>query len=150
MPAKAPPRIYQLLVKTHTLTIIITAEPKSTIASLKLDVLSALKADVNQVDDVPAIESEEDFEISQFPKARGKQGVQTYEVLRESATVAETCANWEVLFLQFRDASGKLMPVQVTQPSLFDEEEEEAPRTRGMPASDAPSGNKGKRKAPEE
>lgn len=59
------------------------------------------------MDDVPAIESEEDFEISQFPKARGKQGVQTYEVLRESATVAETCANWEVLFLQFRDASGK-------------------------------------------
>lgn len=45
---------------------------------------------------------------------------------------------------------GKLMPVEVTQPSLFDDEEEEAPRTRGAPTDDTPSGSKGKRKAPDE
>jgi len=150
MPPKAAPKIYQLLVKTHTLTIMITAEPKTTIASLKMEVLSALKADVNQVPDVPKVEEVGEFEISQIPKARGKPGTQ-YEILRESATVAETVTNWEILFLQFKDASGKLIPVEVTQPSLLgDDEEEEVPRTRAMPSNDAPSGSKGKRKAPDE
>ncbi|KAF7969935.1 hypothetical protein HWV62_25549 [Athelia sp. TMB] len=182
MPPKAAPKIYQLLVKTHTLTVMITAEPKTTIASLKLEVLSALKADVNQVPGVPKVEETEDFEICQIPKARGKPGTQ-YEVLQESATVAGTVTNWEVLFIQFKDASGKflifgrpsharciaslspplngkmnllaiagkLMPVEVTQPSLLgDDDEEEVPRTRAMPANDVPSGGKGKRKAPDE
>ncbi|KAF7971723.1 hypothetical protein HWV62_20093 [Athelia sp. TMB] len=150
MPPKAAPKIYQLLVKTHTLTVMITAEPKTTIASLKLEVLSALKADVNQVPSVPKVEKTEDFEICQIPKARGKPGTQ-YEVLQESATIAGTVTNWEVLFIQFKDASGKLMPVEVTQPSLLgDDDEEEVPRTRAIPANDVPSGSKGKRKAPDE
>jgi hypothetical protein len=43
---------------------------------------------------------------------------------------------------------GKLLPVEVTQPSLLDEVDEEPPRNR--PAQEPMPVNKGKRKAPEE
>lgn len=47
--------------------------------------------------------------------------------------------------------AGKLIPVEVTQPSLLGEEDDDdSSRARTIPADDAPSGSKGKRKAPDE
>jgi len=146
-PPKAQPKIYQLLFKTHKLTILLTTPPNTTIASLKTEILSALSSDVNQVEDVPKVTDERAFEISRAVKDRGKNTLQ-YEVLERSQTVKDTLTNWEVLFLQFRDRSGKLLPVEVTQPSLLDEDDEEPPRNR--PAQEPMPVNKGKRKAPEE
>jgi len=189
MPPKAQPKIYQLLFKTHKLTILLTTPPNTTIASLKMEVFSALSSDVNQVENVPKVTSEKAFEISRAVKDRGKKTLQ-YEVLERSQTVKDTLTNWEVLFLQFRDRSGKsivtslipsstlplvndcpclypndnfktmfilsllveyvgnLLPVEVTQPSLLDEDDEEPPKNR--PTPELLPGNKGKRKAPEE
>jgi hypothetical protein len=187
-PPKSQPKIYQLLLKTHKLTIFITTPPNTTIASLKTEAFSALSSDVNQVEDVPKVMDERDFEISRAVKDKGKTTVE-YEVLEGSQTVKDTLTNWEVLFLQFRNQSGKsavpnptssstlslvddfpcacqwkpkndvyslflvgyvgkLMPVEVTQPSLIDEDDEDPPRTRPVP--EALPMNKGKRKAPEE
>lgn len=132
------------------------------------------------MEDVPQVSDEADFEISQVAKGKNKQSVQ-YEVLEGSSTVMNTMTNWEVLFLQFRDPSGKslpscsmqdfvhtrasvrkkkdvywlliahvgkLLPVEVTQPSLLDDEEDDPPRSQPS-VDDAPL-NKGKRKAPDE
>lgn len=105
-PPKAPPKIYHLLLKTHTLTILITTQPNTTIASLKSEALSALKADVNQTEDVPTVSDEGDFEISRAVKGKGGQTGQ-YEVLEETQTVKGSLTPWENVFLQFRDSSGK-------------------------------------------
>jgi len=151
MPPKAPPKTYQILVKTHKLTILLTTSPTATVASLKAEALSALRSDVNQVEGVPKVTDEGDFEISRAIKERGKHTVE-YEVLDESRKIKDALTKgWEVLFLQFRDSSGNLLPVDVTQPSLLDEEEE-PPRTRPMPVPSLgeTSTNKGKRKAPSE
>lgn len=58
---------------------------------------------------MPQISDEADFEISQAVKGKNKQSVQ-YEVLEETATVMNTMTNWEVLFIQFKDPSGKSFP----------------------------------------
>ena len=55
---------------------------------------------------MPNVMDEEDFEISRAVKDKGKKTVQ-YEVLEGSQTVKDNLTNWEVLFLQFRDQSGK-------------------------------------------
>jgi hypothetical protein len=88
------------------LTILLTTPPNTTIASLKREAFSALSSDVNQVEDVPRIMDEDSFEISRAVKDKGKKTVQ-YEVLEGSQTVKDNLTNWEVLFLQFRDQSGK-------------------------------------------
>jgi hypothetical protein len=122
-PPKAQPKIYQLLFKTHKLTILLTTPPNTTIASLKTEILSALSSDVNQVEDVPKVTDERAFEISRAVKDRGKNTLQ-YEVLERSQTVKDTLTNWEVLFLQFRDRSGKSIVTSLvpssTLPSVND------------------------------
>lgn len=83
----------------------------------------------------------------------------TDEVLESDKSIRGLLANWEVLYFRFRDEEGEsiacsfeffvvlqldfnicqgnLMPVEVSQPSLVDDEEDEPPV------------NKGKRKASE-
>jgi hypothetical protein len=167
-PTKAPPKSYQLLVKTHKLTIFLTALPSDTVASLKKEVLSALTSGVNKVDEVPRVTREEDFEISRMTKEKAKQ-LQTrpppeYVPLDTSLVVKTHLSNWEVLFLQFRNElgarslphnvykiylspPGELMPVEVTHSSLTYEDEEES---QNVSLADASSTSKGKRKAPAE
>lgn len=99
--------------------------PSTTVASLKDEVLSALVSDVNQeVDEIPSITSQMDFEISKSTKGKGRNPnpnpilppnpdtpvatAPEYEVLDVSKEVRECgLSNWENLFLQFRDASGE-------------------------------------------
>lgn len=46
MPARAPPKAYILLLKTHRLTVFLSAPHNSTVASLKAEALSALSSTV--------------------------------------------------------------------------------------------------------
>ncbi|KAL4081470.1 hypothetical protein V8B97DRAFT_2001640 [Scleroderma yunnanense] len=100
-------------------------------------------------EDIPNVQSTDNFELCRAIKDRGKSNAVTaYEVLDPTAPIRGLLGNWEELYVQFRDEDGNLLPVQVSQPSLLDEEEEDATRSR-VPPPDGPVG-KGKRKAPPE
>ncbi|KAI6024477.1 hypothetical protein EDC04DRAFT_2931550, partial [Pisolithus marmoratus] len=154
-PARAPPKAYILLLKTHRLTVFLSAPHNSTVASLKAEALSALSSTVlrDANEDVPIVTSTDDFELCRAIKDRGKQNaaVPAYEVLDPDSPIRGLLNNWEELFVQFRGKNGKLMPVQVSQTSLLDEEEEE-PARRAPPPPPQPTTpvGKGKRKAPPE
>ncbi|TFY67638.1 hypothetical protein EVJ58_g1476 [Rhodofomes roseus] len=156
MPPKAQPKAYILPVKTHKLSVFLTASLNDTIGSLKKDVLTALNAPVLRapnpksesamnVDDaqdwtVPTAGSVKDFELCRAIKERGRPtGI--YELLEDDMQVRNCLTNWEALYVQFRDTDGELLPVQVSTPSLLDEEDEEA---------ELAAARKGKRKAPPE
>jgi len=105
--------------------------------------------------EVPRVESTEEFELCRAVKDKGKSNAASststpasYETLNPSMPIKGLLSNWETLYVQFRDEDGNLLPVQVSQPSLLDEEEE--PR-RAPPVSESPAAvGKGKRKAPPE
>ncbi|OAX43251.1 hypothetical protein K503DRAFT_862419 [Rhizopogon vinicolor AM-OR11-026] len=140
MPPRVAPKSYQILVKTHQVTIFLTVPQSATIASLKDEALSALTSRVATDDEsFPHVSSTNDFELARTAKEKEKSrsGV-TYEVLESDKSIRGLLTNWEVLYFQFRDEESNLMPVEVSQPSLVDDEEEELPV------------NKGKRKAPSE
>ncbi|KAF8558742.1 hypothetical protein OG21DRAFT_1503694 [Imleria badia] len=175
MPPRAPPKAYHVLLKTHKLTIFLTAHQSSTVATLKEEALSALTSDVlsspsgaphiptapgEDVDmadeeegdadsELPRVQSTDDFEVCRVVKDKGKSNAAvSYEVLNPSSPIKGLLSNWETLYVQLRDEDGNLLPVQVSQPSLLDEEEEE-PRRPPVPESPVAVG-KGKRKAPPE
>ncbi|KAH9948758.1 hypothetical protein B0H21DRAFT_212351 [Amylocystis lapponica] len=154
MPPKVQARTYILLLKTHKLTVFLTASLTATINSLKADALTALQSDVLEnktaheehsmaVDDdptwiVPKVTSVEDFELCRAVREKGRPTGQ-YEMLERNAQVKNVLVNWENVFVQFKDNSGQLLPVAVSLFSVLDEDEDEADAAR-----------KGKRKAPAE
>jgi hypothetical protein len=106
--------------------------------------------------EVPRVESTEDFELCRAVKDKGKSNAASsasapasYETLNPSTPIKGLLSNWETLYVQFRDEDGNLFPVQVSQPSLLDEEDEEPRRAPPVPESPVAVG-KGKRKAPPE
>ncbi|KAG1906883.1 uncharacterized protein F5891DRAFT_974726 [Suillus fuscotomentosus] len=132
MPPRTAPKAYQILAKTHQVTIFLTVPQTATIAFLKDEALSALTSRVATEDDsFPHVQSTSDFELARAVKEKEKtrSGV-TYEALESNKAVRGLLTNWEVLYFQFRD-EGNLMPVEVTQPSLLDDEEEEPPVNKG-------------------
>ena len=90
--------------------------PGTTIAEMKSDVLSALKADVSldaldfMAMDPPqiSVESEDDFELCRAIKERG-QPTGVFEILEPSKLLKDNgLTGWEAIFLQMRDrSSGK-------------------------------------------
>lgn len=121
--------------------------------------------------EVPRVESMEDFELCRIVKDKWKSNAASssstpvsYETLGPSTSIKGLLNNWETLYVQFRDedglfplssnnfcspSPGNLLPVEVSQPSLVDEEDEEPRRAQPPPESPAAVG-KGKRKAPPE
>jgi hypothetical protein len=104
-------------VKTHKLTIMLSSlAPGTSIADMKSEVLSALKADVasDALDFMAmeppqiSVESEDDFELCRALKERGKP-TGTFEVLEPSKVLKDSgLGGWEAIFLQIRDrSSGK-------------------------------------------
>ncbi|KAG2155103.1 uncharacterized protein EDB93DRAFT_135229 [Suillus bovinus] len=133
MPPRTSPKVYQILAKTHQVTIFLTVPQSATIAFLKDEALSALTSRVATEDDsFPHIQSTDDFELARGVKEKdkNKSGV-TYEALEANKAVRGLLTNWEVLYFQFRDEEGNLIPVEVSQPSLLDDEEEEPPMNKG-------------------
>ncbi|KAJ7865680.1 hypothetical protein B0H13DRAFT_2067441 [Mycena leptocephala] len=113
-------KVLQILIKTHKLTVLTTAAPTTTVAQLKADVLSALASDVNQVEDVPRVASARDFELCKAVKDRGKLTGE-YTLLDEHKVSLRDAgvANWEALFVQFRDPDSGTCAFLPSFPSLF-------------------------------
>ncbi|KAH0840154.1 hypothetical protein J3R83DRAFT_1137 [Lanmaoa asiatica] len=103
--------------------------------------------------EIPRVESTEDFELCRAVKDKSKSNAASsasaavpYETLDPSTPIKGLLSNWEILYVQFRDEDGNLLPVEFSQPSLLDEEDEEPRRAPPVPESLVPVG-KGKRKA---
>ncbi|KAJ7837407.1 hypothetical protein B0H14DRAFT_3870481 [Mycena olivaceomarginata] len=133
MPPRTQPKIYQILIKTHKLTVLTTVAPSTSVAALKAEVLDALKDDVTSAleDDLPPRE----YELLEDGKAS----------LRDAGV-----ANWEALFLRFRDAeTGDLRPVEYV-PYEDDDDAPPAPAPAPAPSAAAAtaetSTSRGKRK----
>ncbi|KAI0254862.1 hypothetical protein BJV78DRAFT_1152130 [Lactifluus subvellereus] len=124
MPSRPHARIFQVLVKTHTLTIFLALPNETTILVVKEQVLSAFKDDVfNGIHNVPRILSLDDFVLSREVKERAN-GTTSYEALTNDQLLRDVVGNWAVLFMQFKDGSGKIQPVEVTVPSLTDDDDD--------------------------
>ncbi|TFK43909.1 hypothetical protein BDQ12DRAFT_200511 [Crucibulum laeve] len=167
-----PPKIYQIQLKTHKLTVCLTVPPTTSIDSLKSDVLDALTSDVvhpegvldsmpddddlgippPESDGIPRISSVKDFELVKAHKDRGRS-TGAYETLDPAKQVRDYgFGAWEVLFVQFRDPdTGTLLPVTYVLPSIEDEDEEmqSVAPSEGDAYSTPVSNNKGKRKVAE-
>ncbi|OBZ70293.1 hypothetical protein A0H81_09717 [Grifola frondosa] len=150
MPPKIPPKTYTILLKTHKLTVFLTALPSASIASLKADALTALQSDVLDAPNphtgmadadpfwtVPKVASVDDFELCKSVRDKGRPTGQ-YQLLDNSRSVRESIVNWEHVFVQFRDSSGKLLPVKVSVPTVDDEEEEIDPNRKGKRKASGP------------
>lgn len=104
-PPRSQPKIHQLQLRSHKLAILLTVVPSATFASIKAEALSALTSDVNQVEGVPKVKSEDDFEVCRAVKDKGK-ATGVYEVMDVSKQVREyNLASWDALYLQFRDTT---------------------------------------------
>jgi hypothetical protein len=145
----------------------VTTPQEEAISKLKEEVLSALTAlylHGDRVPQVPTAKTVDDFELCRTVKEKGKP-TGDYELLdHASGRVKDHLANWDSVYIRFRDESGTpstsclplstttnlsertfcegdLQPVEVEVPILVEEDEEE-------PAPIA-SSSKGKRKTPE-
>ncbi|KAJ7265462.1 hypothetical protein B0H12DRAFT_1180061 [Mycena haematopus] len=87
MPPRTNAKIYQVLIKTHKLTILTTVAPTISVAALKAEVLSALTDDVNTLEDVPRPKNVRDFELCRAVKDRGKPTGE-YHPLEDGQAVA--------------------------------------------------------------
>ncbi|KAI5993662.1 hypothetical protein EDD15DRAFT_915169 [Pisolithus albus] len=102
MPPRVPPKTYILLLKTHRLTVFLSAPQNATVGSLKAEALSALSSPVlreptdsdriptapgedeemldvdgsgnaNANEDIPVVTSVDDFELCRAIRDRGRQ-----------------------------------------------------------------------------
>ncbi|VDC02530.1 unnamed protein product [Peniophora sp. CBMAI 1063] len=118
---RAQPKIFQILVKTHKVTVFLTFPNTTTMAEVKTEVLSALLDEVTESVDVFKPTSLDDFALA---VERPPLNSGNYETVEDDKKLIEVAKNWERLYVQFRDPeSGELQPVIVTLPPLDDEEE---------------------------
>ena len=103
-PAKQPPKVFQILAKTHRLTIFLNAPHPTTIAELKVQALAALSQFSDKGDDVPKVKTVDDFEFCRATKQLGK--IVAFDVLEVKSIVRETLSNWEVIYFRFRNEQG--------------------------------------------
>ncbi|KAJ7102651.1 hypothetical protein C8R43DRAFT_907124 [Mycena crocata] len=107
-PPRAQAKVFQVLIKTHKLTVLTTVVPTITVAALKDDVLSALSSDVNTVEGVPPITSADDFELCKGVKAQGKLTGEFQPLNDLTQSIKEAgVTNYEALFVQFRDPDSR-------------------------------------------
>ncbi|KAI0650425.1 hypothetical protein C8Q79DRAFT_385748 [Trametes meyenii] len=86
--------------------------------------------------ELPKVSSLDDFELARTAKSQGRPAGQ-YEKLELNAQLKTVVANWDPIFVQFKDPNGGLLPVKVSIPPINPEEYED------------PATQKGKRKADE-
>ncbi|KAG6897609.1 hypothetical protein C0992_013049 [Termitomyces sp. T32_za158] len=108
---------------------------------MKQEAFSALTAPINEVDIVPKVENENDFELCKENKDKGRPTGE-YETLDVSKQLKECgLASYDTLYIQFRDSSGELLPVVVLTPSIDDDGEDPLQADIAGPGT-----SKGKRK----
>lgn len=121
-PPKTQPKAYVLPLKTHKLTVLLSASLSDKISSIKQDALSALKAPVLHAPNpqaesamsvdgpaeptIPKVTSVKDFELCRAIKERGRP-TGKYELLEDDMQVRSCLTNWETLFVRFRNSDGE-------------------------------------------
>ncbi|KAI0677237.1 hypothetical protein C8Q78DRAFT_77573 [Trametes maxima] len=120
MPPRIQPKTFILLLKTHKLTVLLTLPSTSTVADVKVEALTALQSSVldnpepnpQLMDDddmewkVPKVSSLEDFELARTARSSGRPAGQ-YEKLELNAQLKTVVANWDPIFVQFKDPNGE-------------------------------------------
>lgn len=105
-PPRSLPKILQVLVKTHKLTVFLALPNETAISAVKEQVLSAFLDDVFKgIHDVPKISGSGDFVLSREVMERG-QDTASYEVLTDNQLLRDVVGDWAVLFIQFKDDAG--------------------------------------------
>jgi len=113
-----------VLVKTHKSTIFLSLPNVTAISAVKEQVLSAFSDDVFKgIRGVPIILDVDDFVLSREVMERGR-GTSSYEVLTDGQLLRDVVSDWAVLFIQFKNESGEIQPVEVTIPSLAEDDDE--------------------------
>jgi hypothetical protein len=106
-------------VRTHKLSIAITAPQEEAISKLKEEVLSALSAlylHGDRVPQVPTAKTSEDFELCRAVKEKGKPSGK-YELLDVSGRIKDHLVNWDSVYIRFRDESGTCPTLQLIPPT---------------------------------
>ena len=113
--------MFILLLKTHKLTVLITAPSTSTIDDVKTEALDALTSDVLTAPnphgeyameedpsewEVPKVSSKDDFELARAVKEK-QRPTGRYETLDTEAQLKSVLTNWDPVFIQFKDADGE-------------------------------------------
>ncbi|KAJ7368939.1 hypothetical protein DFH08DRAFT_947823 [Mycena albidolilacea] len=139
IPPCTQPKIYQILIKIQKLIVLTTVAPSTSVAALKAEVLDALK------------DNTRDFELCRALKDTCGRPTGEYELLEDGkASLRDTgVANWEALFLRFRDAeTGDLRPVEYVP---YEDDDDAPPAPAPAPSAAAAtaetSTSRGKRKA---
>lgn len=102
---QVPPSEIQLIIKTHRTTVVIQTPLSATMQRVKSSVLSALNQFDNPgtLEDVPSINSEDDFELCKMDSSR-------YVALDASKGVRDQkLAAWATLYIRFRDQNGEFI-----------------------------------------
>ena len=100
--------MFCLSVRTHKLSITVTTSQEELVSKLKEEVLSALTAlylHGDRVPQVPTAKTVEDFELCRAVKEKGRP-TGDYELLDQSGRVKDGLANWDSVYIRFRDESG--------------------------------------------
>lgn len=109
-----------MLLKTHKLTVLLTLPSTSTVEDVKAEVLSALQSSVLEnpepnpevMDEdssewaVPSVADTDDFELARAAKVQGRP-TGKYEKLELGAQLKSVVANWDPIFVQFKDPNGE-------------------------------------------
>jgi len=96
----------------------------STLKDVKSDALSALSQYSSVQSDLPGISSIDDFELCRKEVQSAPRGAPAKYTLLEDGTIKQLgLNNWEILYVRYKDASGELLEVDVTEPSLEEEED---------------------------
>lgn len=143
----APSEI-QLIIKAHRTAIFIQLPLTSTLPDIKSSTLSALQQFSSGnpgtgLSDIPVVSKEDEFEVCRLDAGGTRyvelDGVKTMKEQRIGA--------WSVLYLRFRDESGTLLDVNVTEPNIDDDEEPGSQPQSQSQQSQSQSQSKGKGRA---
>jgi len=128
---------YQIPVKIHKITVMLTVAPNDTLGQLKESVLSAIKQfqesdpnfEVNEVEKIPMLTSTDQFELYKRVK-NGRKFTGEHTALGDEEQIRSVVTNWEAIILRVKDENGELRPIRVAFPPLLvdeNEDEEMAP-----------------------
>lgn len=109
-----------MLLKTHKLTVLLTLPSTSTVEDVKAEALSALQSSVLEnpepnpevMDEdssewaVPSVADMDDFELARAAKVQGRP-TGKYEKLELGVQLKSVVANWDPIFVQFKDPNGE-------------------------------------------
>ncbi|TFK29029.1 hypothetical protein FA15DRAFT_691492 [Coprinopsis marcescibilis] len=157
MPPRPQPKIHQIQLKTHKLTVALSGvTPNTTISQLKKEALEALKSDISEdlimsispsLSSPLTLKSHNDFELCRQDLERGRP-TGTYTVLDPGRQIREHgLGAWETLYIQFFNPETRApLPVTVTLPAI-DDDEEQSTEAPSRDASIVDDKGKGKRRA---